>query len=214
MAPEELLERLREIARREGVSLAHVMREGLEWRARQRPRRGHAVGGRRRLPSSAEANRQGGEHADTNQATLGLGGRTRGGRGCGRHQRGDAERGRHGRHRAGRGRISNGVQPPSRAVEEGQPGQRGRGGGTRRASWKPSSSSARIPERDLGCEPMEAAPRHSRPQRAGRSRPARASPDVDVGRTERGALSVRAAPHSADYSRTRTSPAGRRRRSR
>ena len=37
MANDELLEELRQIARREGVSLAQVIREGLEWRAR-RPR--------------------------------------------------------------------------------------------------------------------------------------------------------------------------------
>jgi hypothetical protein len=35
MADEELLERLREVARRERVPLARVIREGLEWRARQ-----------------------------------------------------------------------------------------------------------------------------------------------------------------------------------
>lgn len=39
MADEQLLERLREIAREERVSLAQVIREGLEWRARQRRRR-------------------------------------------------------------------------------------------------------------------------------------------------------------------------------
>jgi predicted nucleic acid-binding protein len=39
MASDELLERLRAIARREGRPLAEVIREGLEWRARQRPPR-------------------------------------------------------------------------------------------------------------------------------------------------------------------------------
>lgn len=33
MADEELIERLRAIAAREGVSLAEVIRQGLEWRA-------------------------------------------------------------------------------------------------------------------------------------------------------------------------------------
>jgi hypothetical protein len=33
MAEEALLERLRAIARREGISLAEVIRQGLEWRA-------------------------------------------------------------------------------------------------------------------------------------------------------------------------------------
>jgi DNA-binding transcriptional MocR family regulator len=39
MAPGDLLDRLREIAKEEGVSLGEVIREGLEWRAklRQRP---------------------------------------------------------------------------------------------------------------------------------------------------------------------------------
>jgi hypothetical protein len=37
MADEELLDRLREVARRDGVSLAEVIRQGLEWRAEQRP---------------------------------------------------------------------------------------------------------------------------------------------------------------------------------
>jgi hypothetical protein len=32
---EELLERLREVARREGLSLAAVIRQGLEWRVAQ-----------------------------------------------------------------------------------------------------------------------------------------------------------------------------------
>ena len=39
MAEDELLERLRAIARREGLSLAAIMRQGLEWRAKQTPRR-------------------------------------------------------------------------------------------------------------------------------------------------------------------------------
>jgi predicted transcriptional regulator len=34
-APEDLLERLRSIARREHVSLAEVIRQALEWRAEQ-----------------------------------------------------------------------------------------------------------------------------------------------------------------------------------
>ena len=38
MADEETLDRLRAIARREGVSLATVIREALELRARTRPR--------------------------------------------------------------------------------------------------------------------------------------------------------------------------------
>jgi hypothetical protein len=39
VAPEDLLERLRAIADEEGVSLAEVVREGLEWRAAQAGRR-------------------------------------------------------------------------------------------------------------------------------------------------------------------------------
>lgn len=38
MAPDELLERLRAIAREEGLSLGEVIRQGLEWRARLRQR--------------------------------------------------------------------------------------------------------------------------------------------------------------------------------
>jgi hypothetical protein len=39
MADEQLLDELRAIARREGLSLAEVMREGLQWRVRQGARR-------------------------------------------------------------------------------------------------------------------------------------------------------------------------------
>lgn len=39
MAPDELLERLRAIAREEGLSLGEVIRQGLELRAGQRRRR-------------------------------------------------------------------------------------------------------------------------------------------------------------------------------
>lgn len=38
MAPDELLDQLRQIADEEGVSLGHVIREGLEWRAKARRR--------------------------------------------------------------------------------------------------------------------------------------------------------------------------------
>jgi len=44
MADNELLDRLREIARREGCSLGAVIREGLELRVRQRPRRPSFIG--------------------------------------------------------------------------------------------------------------------------------------------------------------------------
>lgn len=44
MAEDELLNRLREIARREGCSLGTVIREGLELRVRQRPRRPSFIG--------------------------------------------------------------------------------------------------------------------------------------------------------------------------
>jgi predicted transcriptional regulator len=39
MADSELIERLRAIARRERLSLAEVIRQGLEWRVRQTPKR-------------------------------------------------------------------------------------------------------------------------------------------------------------------------------
>lgn len=39
MAPDNLLEQLRAIAREEGVSLGEVIRQGLEWRALRRHRR-------------------------------------------------------------------------------------------------------------------------------------------------------------------------------
>ncbi len=38
MAPDDLLDRLREIAKEEGISLGEVIREGLEWRARRQRR--------------------------------------------------------------------------------------------------------------------------------------------------------------------------------
>ena len=38
MAPDELLDRLRVIAKEEGVSLGQVIRQGLEWRANRRHR--------------------------------------------------------------------------------------------------------------------------------------------------------------------------------
>ena len=44
MADNELLDRLREIAGREGCSLGSVIREGLELRVRQRPRRPGFIG--------------------------------------------------------------------------------------------------------------------------------------------------------------------------
>lgn len=40
MADDELMDRLRAVAQREGVSLAEVIRQGMEWRAR----RGHRLG--------------------------------------------------------------------------------------------------------------------------------------------------------------------------
>jgi hypothetical protein len=39
MAPDALLDRLRSIAKEEGISLGEVIRQGLEWRADQRRRR-------------------------------------------------------------------------------------------------------------------------------------------------------------------------------
>ncbi len=44
MADEDLLERLRAVARRERLSLAEVIRQGLEWRARQRPPQPRFIG--------------------------------------------------------------------------------------------------------------------------------------------------------------------------
>lgn len=44
MASDELLERLRAIAREERRSLADVIREGLEWRASKRPPRPRFIG--------------------------------------------------------------------------------------------------------------------------------------------------------------------------
>jgi hypothetical protein len=38
MAPDDLLDRLRAIAKEEGISLGEVIRQGLEWRARLRRR--------------------------------------------------------------------------------------------------------------------------------------------------------------------------------
>lgn len=55
MADDDLLERLREIARTEGISLGEVIRQGLEWRAQTR----------RRMPSFVGAVRSGGGPHDT-----------------------------------------------------------------------------------------------------------------------------------------------------
>lgn len=44
MADDELLDRLRAIAREEGISLGEVIREGLDWRARIRGRPPSFVG--------------------------------------------------------------------------------------------------------------------------------------------------------------------------
>lgn len=44
MADEDLLERLRAIARRERISLAEVIRQGLEWRARRQPPKPSFIG--------------------------------------------------------------------------------------------------------------------------------------------------------------------------
>jgi ribbon-helix-helix CopG family protein len=44
MADEELLDRLRAAARREGRSLAEIIREGLLWRAERRPARLRFIG--------------------------------------------------------------------------------------------------------------------------------------------------------------------------
>jgi hypothetical protein len=44
MAPDELLDELRKIAKEEGVSLGEVIREGLEWRAKLRRRPPSFVG--------------------------------------------------------------------------------------------------------------------------------------------------------------------------
>ncbi|MGH3131340.1 MAG: hypothetical protein ACRDNX_11020 [Gaiellaceae bacterium] len=55
MAADELLARLREIAREDGVSLGEVIRQGLEWRARTQ----------RRVPSFIGAVASGDEPHDT-----------------------------------------------------------------------------------------------------------------------------------------------------
>lgn len=60
MAEDELLDRLRAIARTEGVSLGEVIREGLEWRAALRSRPPSFVG----AVSSAEAHDLGRTYRD------------------------------------------------------------------------------------------------------------------------------------------------------
>lgn len=44
MADEDVLEQLKAVARRERTSLAAIIREGLEWRARQRPPKPSFIG--------------------------------------------------------------------------------------------------------------------------------------------------------------------------
>ena len=44
MAPDDLLDQLRAIAKEEGISLGEVIREGLEWRAQTRRRRPSFIG--------------------------------------------------------------------------------------------------------------------------------------------------------------------------
>lgn len=44
MADEDLLDKLRQIARREGISLAEAIRQGLEWRVKQRRPRPKFIG--------------------------------------------------------------------------------------------------------------------------------------------------------------------------
>jgi hypothetical protein len=61
MAPEDLLERLHAIARAEGLSLAEVMRQGLEMRAAQPAKRPRFFGAGRSTEPPFDAGRRAGE---------------------------------------------------------------------------------------------------------------------------------------------------------
>lgn len=61
MAPEELLDRLQTIARREQVSLAEVIRQGLEWRAAQNSRPLRFIGAGESTEPPHTTGRQAGE---------------------------------------------------------------------------------------------------------------------------------------------------------
>jgi hypothetical protein len=59
MAEEDLLERLRAVARREGVSLATVIRQGLEWRVGEAATRPNFIGAGASSPPHDTARRAG-----------------------------------------------------------------------------------------------------------------------------------------------------------
>jgi predicted transcriptional regulator len=61
MAPDELLDRLQAIARRENISLAEVIRQGLELRAQQAMRRPGFVASGRSVEPPFDAARRAGE---------------------------------------------------------------------------------------------------------------------------------------------------------
>ena len=61
MADDELLERLRAVARREQLSLAEVIRQGLEWRAAQADRPLRFIGAGAAQESPYDTARQAGE---------------------------------------------------------------------------------------------------------------------------------------------------------
>lgn len=61
MANEELLERLQAIARREHLSLAAVIRQGLEWRAKQADRPPRFIGAGESADPPHTTGRQAGE---------------------------------------------------------------------------------------------------------------------------------------------------------
>jgi predicted transcriptional regulator len=61
VAPEELLDRLRVVAREEDTSLADVIRQALEWRASQRSRTFHFIDAGESSELPHDAGRQAGE---------------------------------------------------------------------------------------------------------------------------------------------------------
>ena len=63
MAPEELLERLQSIAQQENLSLAEVIRQGLEWRASRRKRVPQFIGAGRSTEEPHDTARQAGDIA-------------------------------------------------------------------------------------------------------------------------------------------------------
>lgn len=65
IAPEELLDRLQAIARREHTSLAKVIRQGLEWRVAQAERPPHFIGAGESTEPPHTTARQAGEIAYT-----------------------------------------------------------------------------------------------------------------------------------------------------